>query len=173
MTIVAVYINDILMTGSNHEEIQALKHSLHAAFGIKDLRLLNYFLRFEVSHLLDGVSLTQRKFTQDLLQESGHLHARPTATPLPINCKLLADSSVSLKDPTVYRTYISKINSLPNTRLDISFAVQTLSQFMQQPTSSHMAALDHLLRYLSGTSGQDILLKGVDSLHPSAYLDSD
>lgn len=34
-----------------------------------------------------------------------------------------------------------------------------------------MAALDHLLRYLCGTSGQGILLKGIDILHLSAYSD--
>jgi len=44
---------------------------------------------------------------------------------------------------------------------------------MQQPTSSHMAALDHLLRYISGTAGQGILLRGTDSLQLTAYSDSD
>ena len=78
-----------------------------------------------------------------------------------------------MDDPTLYRTYIGKLNFLSNTRPDISFAVQTLSQFMQQPTSSHMAALDHLLRYISGTVGQGILLKGTDSLQLTAYSDSD
>ena len=153
--------------------ITNLKLHLHAVFGIKDLGLLHYFLGFEVSHLHDGVSLTQRKFTQDPLKESGHLHTRPTATSLPVNCKLLSDVGVPLEDPTIYRTYIGKLNFLSNTRPDISFAVQTLNQFMQKPTSSHMAALDHLLRYLSGTSGQGILLKGLDSLHLTAYSDSD
>ena len=173
ITIVAVYVDDILITGSDTAEIQSLKHSLHAAFGIKDLGSLHYFLGFEVSHLPEGVSLTQRKFTQDLLKESGHLHTRPTATPLPVNCKLLPDAGVPLADPTTYRMYIGKLNFLSNTRPDISFAVQTLSQFMQQPTSFHMAALDHLLRYLSGTSGQGILLQGLDSLQLTAYSDSD
>jgi len=44
---------------------------------------------------------------------------------------------------------------------------------MQRPTSSHMAALDHLLRYISGSSGQGILLRGADSLKLTAYSDSD
>jgi len=107
------------------------------------------------------------------LKSSGHLHAKPTATPLPLNCKLKADEGVPLSDPTVYRTYIGKLNFLSNTRPDIAFAVQTLSQFMQHPTSSHMAALEHLLKYISVTSGQGILLRGADSLKLTAYSDSD
>jgi len=100
------------------------------------------------------------------------LDVKPTTTPLPLNCKLLADEGLPLKDPTVYKTCIGKLNFLSNTRPDISFAVQTLSQFMQHPTSSHLAALHHLLRYISGTSGQGILLKGLDQLQLTAYSNS-
>ena len=133
--------------------------------------LLNYFLGFEVSHLPHGVALTQRKFTQELLKEYGFINAKPTATTLPANCKLLADAGVPLANPTIYRTYIGKLNFLSNTRPNISFAVQTLSQFIRNPTSFHMAALEQLLKYISGTSGQGILLRGVDSLKLTAYSD--
>ena len=108
--------------------------------------------------------MTQRKFTPDLLRDSGHLHDKPTVSPHLVNCKLQANVGVRLVDPTLYRTYIGKLNFLSNTRPDISFAVQTLSQFMQQPTSSHIVALYHLIKYISGTSGQGILLKGIDNL---------
>lgn len=169
LTIVVVYVDDILLIGSDPTTIQDLKQSLNTAFGIKDLGFPHYFLGFEVTHYQDGVTLSQRKFTQDLLKESGHLHARSTATPLPINYKLTPDTGVPVEDPTLYRTYIGKLYFLSNTRPDISFAVQTLGQFMQQPTSSHMAALDHLLRYISGTAGQGILLRDTDSLFNSLH----
>ena len=117
-----------------------------------------------MSHLHDRISLTQRKFTHDLLRDSGHLHDKPTVTPLPFNCKLKANEGVPLANPTLCKTYIGKLNFLTNVRPDISFAIQTLNQFMQQPTSSHITALHHLVKYVFGTSGQGILLKGVDNL---------
>jgi len=88
-----------------------------------------------------------------MLKESDHLYIRPTVTHIPVNCKLLADRGVPLEDPTVYRTYAEKFNFLSNIRPDVSFALQTLSQFMQKHSSSHMVALDHLLRYLYGSLG--------------------
>jgi len=112
LTIIAIYIDDILLIGSNLEDIQALKHNLHAAFGIKDLGLLHYFWGFEVSHLLDGISLTQTKFTQELLKESGHLNTRPMAAALPFNCKVMADIGIPLEDTSIYRTFIGKLNFL-------------------------------------------------------------
>ena len=42
---------------------------------------------------------------------------------------------------------------------------------MQKPTSSHSPALDHLLRYISETSGQGISLKCIDTLQFTTYFD--
>jgi len=96
LTIVAVYVDDILLTSSNPAEIEALKHHLDITFGIKGLGCSSYFLGFEVCHLPNGISLTQRKFTQDLLKDFGHLNALPTTTPLPLNCKLTSNAGVPL-----------------------------------------------------------------------------
>ena len=44
ITIIAVYVDDILLTGSDSLEIQNVKHRLNQKFGIKDLGHLHYFL---------------------------------------------------------------------------------------------------------------------------------
>ncbi|GAA0171712.1 transmembrane signal receptor [Lithospermum erythrorhizon] len=53
-------------------------------------------------------------------------------------------------------------------RLDLSFSMQTLTQFMEKPKTSHLAALQHLLHYVHNTARQ-----GLDKLSLQAYLDSD
>ena len=40
-------------------------------FEIKDLGNLNYFLGIEVARLREGISVSQRKYTIDLLKETG------------------------------------------------------------------------------------------------------
>lgn len=67
---------------------------------------------------------------------------------------------------------IGKLNFLTNTRLDLSYTVQTLSQLMQQPRSSHWEALMHVLNYINTTCGQVIVLKGDDKLILQAFSDS-
>ncbi|GAA0169228.1 hypothetical protein LIER_23757 [Lithospermum erythrorhizon] len=49
MVIVACYVDDILVTGSNAIAIANLKAHLHHQFSIKDLGFLSYFLGFEGS----------------------------------------------------------------------------------------------------------------------------
>ncbi|GJX58760.1 cysteine-rich receptor-like protein kinase 8 [Tanacetum coccineum] len=72
--------------------------------------------------------------------------------------KDLADIGTPLPDPEVYRSLIGKLIYLTITRPDICYTVQLLSQFMQNPTSVHMQAVKHLLRYLLCAPGQGILL---------------
>jgi len=173
MTIIAVYVDDILTTGSNSAEIDHVKKHLHTLFGIKDLGKLHYFLGLEVSYVDEGIILSQRKFTTDLLKDSGLHNSRPACTPLPLNCKLDPNQGDLLSDPTYYRAMVGKINFLTHTRPDLSFTAQTLSQFMQNPRTSHLQALHHTMRYIQGTIGQGIILKATDQLFIKAYTDSD
>jgi len=145
---VAVYVDDILVTGSKIDEVNVLKQHLHSSFGIKDLGHLHYFLGFEVTHLVEGICLSQRKFTQDLLLDTGFSTAKSVATPLPLHCKLTLDDGELLQDPSYYRTIIGKLNFLTHSIPDISYTVQTLSQFMQHPRTSHLSSFEHTLRYL-------------------------
>lgn len=173
ITVAAVYVDDILLTGSDLEEISLLKSHLHQTFTIKDLGELNYFLGMEVTHCPEGIAVTQKKFTTELLQDSGFLHCKPACTPLPLHLKLQPDSGSPLPDLSPYIMLIGKLNYLTNTRPDLAFIVHTLSQFMQHPTTQHMEAFEHVLRYLKGTIGQGILLKGDNDIRIQAYSDYD
>ncbi|XP_028794065.1 uncharacterized protein LOC114749688 [Neltuma alba] len=70
------------------EEIAELKQRLAAEFEIKDLGNLRYFLGLEIARSPKGISVSQRKYTMDLLKETGLLGARPAETPMELNYKL-------------------------------------------------------------------------------------
>ena len=63
---------------------------------------------FEVSYIPEGIVLSQKKFTLDLLKDSGFDCLRTVSTPLPFNCKLDPDSGDLLSDPTHYRALVGK-----------------------------------------------------------------
>ena len=92
--------------------------------------------------------------------------------PVPLHCKLIPDEGDILQDPSYYRTIIGKLNFLTNSRPDLSYIIQTLSQFKQTPRTSHLLALEHTLRYLKGTSSQGILLNATGSLLLKAFSNS-
>jgi hypothetical protein len=54
-------------------------------------------------------------------------------------------------DPTLYRQLIGSLMYLVNTRPDICFAINTLSQFMVESWRVHWVEAKHVLKYLRGT----------------------
>ncbi len=78
--------------------------------------------------------------------------SKPMATPMEMNLKKLRESTSDsdLVDPTMYRQLIGSLMYLVNSRPDICFAVNTLSQFMVEPRQAQWVAAKHVLRYLQG-----------------------
>ena len=173
LCIVAVYVDDIILTGTNTTILNDLKLHLHTVFSIKDLGELSYFLGIEVSRVATGIILTQRKFTKELLESCEMDVSKSAKTPLPVNLRLLVNEGEFYHDPAQYRCLVGKLNFLTHTRPDISFGVQTLSQFLQSPRIQHVKALSHMLRYLAGSIGQGILLQSSDELSLQGFSDSD
>ena len=80
--------------------------------------------------------------------------AKPVATPIDPNVTLLKRTKApDTRASLLYATVIgSLMYTAIGTRLDISFAVQTLSQFTQNPRPEHWIAVKRVFRYLQGTS---------------------
>ena len=56
-----VYVDDIVITGSDSKGISSLKSFLQSQFHTKDLGMLRYFLGIEVMESKHGIFLFQRK----------------------------------------------------------------------------------------------------------------
>ncbi|RVW60070.1 Retrovirus-related Pol polyprotein from transposon RE2 [Vitis vinifera] len=75
-----VYVDDIVITGSDQDGIQKLKQHLFTHFQTKDLGKLKYFLGIEIAQSSSGVVLSQRKYALDILEETGMLDCKPRHT---------------------------------------------------------------------------------------------
>ncbi|RVW70944.1 Retrovirus-related Pol polyprotein from transposon RE1 [Vitis vinifera] len=152
-----VYVDDIVITGSDQDGIQKLKQHLFTHFQTKDLGKLKYFLGIEIAQSSSGVVLSQRKYALDILEETGMLDCKPVDTPMDPNVKLVPGQGEPLGDPGRYRRLVGKLNYLTITRPDISFPVSVVSQFLQSPCDSHWDAVIRILRYIKSTPGQGVL----------------
>ena len=172
-TALIVYVDDIVMTGDDPEEIQRMKSFLGTEFEVKDLGLLRYFLGIEVCRSKRGVFISQRKYVLDLLTETGKLGARTADTPIEQNHKLNDMDGELLEDVGRFQRLVGRLIYLSLTRPDIAYAVSVISQFMHAPRSSHLEAVHHILRYLKGSPGKGILFGRHGHLRVEAYTDAD
>ncbi|CAL9006318.1 unnamed protein product [Prunus brigantina] len=173
ITVILLYVDDIIITGNDEQEIRNLKQFLNGCFRIKDLGLLKYFLGVEVARSKDGISICQRKYTLDILEEAGLLGVKPTKVPMEPELVLTSTGSDALKEPAQYRRLIGKLIYLTITRPEITYAVNTLSQFMQEPKLHHLKAARHLLQYLKNAPGQGLLFSTTSQLSLVGYCDAD
>ncbi|XP_019195815.1 PREDICTED: uncharacterized protein LOC109189657 [Ipomoea nil] len=155
------------------EQITELKNFLDKVFKIKDLGHLNYFLGIEAFRTPNGLNLCQRKYTLEILQENGFLDAKPTSTPVTTSQKLSSLEGTALAKPEDFRRLVGKLLYLTNTRLEISFAVQQLSQFVDKPMDTHLMAAHRVLRYLKGSPGKGLFYPSHSQLKLQGFSDSD
>ena len=92
ITTLIVYVDDMVVTGNDPEEREALQDYLSREFEMKDLGPLKYFLGIKVSRSDKGIFLSQRKYALDLLQETGMLACQPDDTPMEEGLKLCVES---------------------------------------------------------------------------------
>jgi Reverse transcriptase (RNA-dependent DNA polymerase) len=168
-TLVLVYVDDIIITENNHEEINT--HQLKNKFDIKDLGVLKYFLGIKIAHSTKGLFISQRKYTLHLLKETCKLASKPISTPIDGRHKLNINDGKPLEDIQQFQRLVRKLIYLTVTRPDI--AVSQISQFMHTPRTSHLDAVNRILRYLKGTPGKGILMKNNNSNTLCGYSDAD
>ena len=113
--LLVVYMDDIVIIGSDTTGISSLKSFLYTQFHTKDLGMLKYFLGVEVIRSKKGIFLSQRKYVLDLLSEIEKLGTKPFSTPMVPNLQLTKDGEL-FEDPERYRRYVGKLNYLTMTR---------------------------------------------------------
>ncbi|BFG42330.1 hypothetical protein CerSpe_286040 [Prunus speciosa] len=88
LTALIIYVDDMVVTGNDNEEMQNLQKLLGSEFEMKELGELQYFLGIEVARSKHDIFLSQRKYVLDLLTETGMLDCKPADTPIEQNHKL-------------------------------------------------------------------------------------
>ena len=173
ITTLIVYVDDMIVTGNDSEEMKTLQKHLAREFEMKDLGELKYFLGIEVSRSKKGIFLSQRKYALDLLNEIGMTACSPASTPMEENLKLCMHSNQVPTNKERYQRLVGRLMYLAHTLPDLAYALSVVSQFMHSPSEEHMNAVIRILCYLKSSPGKGILFTKRDSLDIKGYTDAD
>lgn len=172
-TALLVYVYAIILAGTFLTVFDELKLALHHTFKIKNIGQLKFFLSLEVARSSKGITLFQRKYCLELLEDAKLTNCKPVSTPLDPATRLHQDGGSLHHDVSAYRRMVGRLLYLTTTRPDIAYATQQLSQFMASLTVIHYQAALRVLRYLKRSpdrglffpQSSDLQLLGIRGKH--------
>jgi hypothetical protein len=172
--IVGVYVDDLVITGSDEDDMNEFKEEMKRMFAMSDLGLLSYYLGIEVVQRGDAITLCQSAYVAKILAVAGMAGCNATHTPMECKLKLEKASPGGATDATLYRSIVGSLRYLCNTRPDITFAVGMVSRFLEAPAAPHWAAVKQILRYIAGTANYGCCYKrGTGAPTLVGFTDSD
>jgi len=155
-----LYVNDILLTGSNSE------------FKLRDLGVIHYFLGIEVQSTAMGLMLRQHKYILDILTRVGMTFCKLIDT-LISTFKATILPNPLFSDPTRFHQVVGALQYLTFMRPDICFAVNRVCQFIHAPTYSHWGAIKHILCYLWVTTSYGLHITRSSSFALHGFTNTD
>eukprot|EP00253_Pinus_taeda_P017337 PITA_17337 len=150
--ILVLYVDDLFLTGAD-PLIHKCKRELASEFEMKDLGMMHYFLGLEVWQKLGEIFLYQGKYVVKIFERFDMVDCKTVTTLMELDFKKLSSSAAGpiLQNVIEYRQLIGALMFLVNSRPDICFVVNTLSQHMVEPHQTHWIGAKDMLIYLHGT----------------------
>lgn len=137
-----IYVEDMVITGNDKDEIKRLKNKLFKELEMKDLGRLKYFL---------GIKVLRSKW--------GMLYCKLVETPMVVNHGLQTKEDGEATNQEQYQKLVGKQNYLSHTRPHIAYAAGVVSRFMHRAQVQRIEAILRIIRYLIGSSEKGIMFR--------------
>ena len=173
LLVVSLYVDDLLVTGSNMEQIDVFKREMKNVFEMTDLGKMTFFLGMEVQQKQNEIFICQQKYAKEILKKFNMEECRSTATPMNQKEKFCKEDGAAKIDETLYRTLIGCLMYLTATRPDIMNATSILSRYMHCASEIHFQAAKRIVRYIKGTIDYGLKFCQVKNSILHGYSDSD
>ena len=156
-TIIAIYVNNLLITGPNTKTNKDIKTALSKRFQITDLGPMAHYLEMQLNKDRPQriLWLSQRAYLKKILKDHNFLNSKPMFTSMNTGTKLKAAPAGYIAKSEFKHIYQSAVDSLMytmlETRPDIAYAVFVVNRYAFNPTKNHWTTVKRIFRYLKDT----------------------
>jgi hypothetical protein len=142
-------------------------------FKMSMMRVLTFFLEFQIKHVKEWTSISQTKYTHDILMKFGMYKAKPIKTLMCTNGHLDLDLGGTSVDQNVYRSMTGSLLYLCASRPDIMLSVCMCARFQVALKDYHLRVVRRIMRYLVLTSNLGLWYPKGSRFEVPGYLDAD
>ena len=168
-----LYVDDMLIAGSNMQDINVLKKKLANSFAVKDLGVAKKILGMRITRDKKNrkLTLSQGEYTEKVLERFKMHNEKLVGTPLAIHFKLTKEMCPKTQEEIEYMSmvpYSSTVGSLVYamvcTRPDIAHAVGVMRRYMNNLGKEHWGEVKWILRYLRGIVAHALCFGGSNTI---------
>jgi hypothetical protein len=176
-----LYVDDMLLIGSDIGALSTVKVWLASNFDMKDLGEASYILGIKLhrDRCNRMIGLSQASYIDKILERFSMENSKKGFLPFRHGVALSKDQCPRTPEEREAMRgipYASAIGSLMYamlcTRPDICFVVGMVSRYQSDPGPAHWTAVKHIIKYLKRTRDYMLVFGGED-LVPIGYTDSD
>ncbi|CAM8900601.1 unnamed protein product [Rhodiola kirilowii] len=149
--IICLYVDDMLIFGTNLKCINQTKEFLSSKFSMKDMGEAEVILGIRIKKVEGGFALTQSHYIENVLRKFNYMDCHPLTTPYNSSTHLYPNKGKPQSQLEYAKVIGSLMYAMTCTRPDIAFAVGKLSRYTSNPSMQHWQAIHRVLRYLKGT----------------------
>ena len=171
--LVQIYVDDIIFGCRNLELCEKFAKLMQSKFQMSMMGKMSYFLGLQVNQNDEGIFISQRKYTKELIAKFCPEKTKSLRIPMSTSSQITLDEEGEPVNPTAYRGIIGSLLYLTASRPDISYAVGVCARFQANPKKSHMEAARRIVRYLKATESLGIWYPKSDGISLSGFSDSD
>jgi hypothetical protein len=143
-----IYVVDIIFGSTNKSFGDEFSKIMTDRFEMSMMRVLTFFLGFQIKQGKEGTFISQMKYTRDILKKFGMDKTKPIKTPMDTNGHFDLDLGDTSVDQKVYRLMIGSLLYLCASMPDIMLSVCMCARFQAAPKDCHLRAVKRIMRYL-------------------------
>ncbi|KAK8954916.1 hypothetical protein KSP39_PZI002093 [Platanthera zijinensis] len=175
--LVKIYVDDIIFGSTENNLCRKFAKLMQEKFKMSSMGELKFFLGLQVRQTDDGLSISQYKFTKELIKKYGMESAFTMKTPMGTSMPIGKDEAGKPVYEYLYRGIICSLLYLTSSRPDIMYATCVCAWYQACPKESHYSTIKRILRYLKGTpnlglwypKNRDFLLTGLSNADFAGY----
>ncbi|GKB86916.1 retrovirus-related pol polyprotein from transposon TNT 1-94 [Tanacetum coccineum] len=160
--IICLYVDDMLIMGTNMDVINQTKKMLHSSFDVKDMGEADVILGIRIQNNSNGYILTQSHYIENTLKKFGHYDDRPVVTPFDPKVQLKKNKGQSVSQLHYTQVLGSLMYIMNCTRPDLAYSVSRLRRYSHNPVLEGYCDANWISNYNEGksTSGYVFTLGG-------------
>ncbi|GKU99886.1 hypothetical protein SLEP1_g12666 [Rubroshorea leprosula] len=162
--LICLYVDDMLIFGTNIEQVEETKRFLSRNFSMKDMGAVDVIFGIKIHRDGDNLILSQSHYIEKVLKKFNFYDCAIVSTPFDPNVRLTSNDGKPIAQLEYSRVIGCLMYAMICTRPNIAYAVGKLSRYTSNPNSLHWQGIHRVLKYLKKTMYYGICYNGYPSV---------